>query len=279
MTAPVVAHRCAVLGSPVAHSLSPVIHHTAYGILGLTDWRYEAHDVTEATLGAFIKGCGPEWVGLSCTMPLKVAVLGFGVPSSRARLLNAGNTYLFGGDGRGARVENTDVDGVLGPLRGAGVTAARSALLVGAGATARSALCALAELGVRDVLVVARDAGRAHASLDAVAAALGQTVDVRPWAVPDTAAVDVLVSSVPAELDAALVAGLVARSRVVFDLIYGHGPSRYGPDAAAAGVPLLDGLDMLVGQAVGQLRLMTGRDCPPGPLLAAARAELARRAG
>ncbi len=267
-----------MIGSPIAHSLSPVIHRTAYGLLGLDDWRYDAVEVDAAGLAGFVAGCGPEWVGLSCTMPLKERVLELGEASERARLLRSGNTFLFGRDGAPARVENTDVAGILNPLRQAGVTAARSALLVGAGATARSALLALAELGVTDVLVVARDATRAHASLDGLADTLGQSLDVRGWGAPETGRRDVLISTVPAALDPTLVSALVARAAVVFDISYGHGPSRFAPEAAAAGVPLLDGLDMLVGQALDQIVLMTGRPCPAAPLLAAARAELARRA-
>lgn len=274
-----VTHRCAVLGSPIAHSLSPVIHRTAYDVLGLHGWRYAAYEVDEGGLGDFIASCGPEWVGLSCTMPLKRRLLDYGESSFRARALKSGNTFLFGRDGQPAFVDNTDVAGILHPIRRAGFEQAASAIIVGAGATARSGLLALAELGVRDVLVVARDAGRAHESLDPVASHLGMLVDVQPWHVPRTARRDVLLSVVPVPLPAEMVTGLLPLTRVVFDVQYGHGPSQFSQGCSEAGKPLLDGLDMLVTQAIGQIQLFTGETCPIEPLAAAVRAEMARRAG
>lgn len=271
-------HRCAVLGSPIAHSFSPLIHRTAYEVLGLTGWRYDAHEVTEETLGDFIASCGPEWVGLSCTAPLKRKLLQFGEPSFRARALQSGNTFLFGADGAGAFIDNTDVAGLLHPIHRAGFENAASAIIVGAGATARSALLALAELGVRDVLVVARDAGRAHNSLDPVASHLGMLLDVRGWGVPRTARRDVLISVVPVPLSPEMVAGLVPLARLVYDVQYGHGPSLLEAPTREAGKPFLDGIDMLVTQAIGQLQLFTGQTCPIEPLQGAVRAELARRA-
>ena len=269
-------NRCAVLGSPIAHSLSPVIHRRAYEVLGLTDWRYDAFHVDEAGLASFIEGCGDEWVGLSCTMPLKREILRHGRVSPTASALGSGNTFLFPRGGVPAQVENTDVAGVRDPLDALGVRPA-DALLIGAGATARSALFALGELGASTVEVVARDASRAHDSLDAVAALHRQTLVVRPWGVPEGPVRDVLVSTVPQGLDADLTAGLAARASVVFDLVYGHGPSPYAPSAETLGRPLLDGIDMLVGQALGQIRLMTGFACPAAPLQDAARAALVSR--
>lgn len=267
---PMTTHRCAVLGSPIAHSLSPLIHNTAYRVLGLTGWRYDAFEVAEDGLGAFIAGCGPEWVGLSCTMPLKRALLDFGVVSERAALLRSANTFLFGTPDEPSRVENTDVDGVLDPLRTAGLESARTAVLVGAGATARSALAAFAALGVERVVVVARDAGRALASLGDVAGRLGLPLDVRGWGEPGVRS-DVVVSVLPVALDADLAAALVANTGYVLDAQYGHGTSAFAGPAADRGVVLLDGLDMLVAQARVQLRLMTGHECPAEPLLDAVR--------
>ncbi len=273
-----VTHRCAVLGSPIAHSLSPLIHRTAYDVLGLHGWSYEAFDIDEDALGRFIGSCGPEWVGLSCTRPLKRRLLDFGEASFRAQALKSGNTYVFGRGGAPAFIDNTDVAGLLHPIRRAGFENAASAIIVGAGATARSALLALAELGVRDVLVVARDAQRAHNSLDPVASHLGMLVDVRPWGIPRTARRDVLISVVPISLDAEMVSGLLPLARLVFDVQYGFGTSPFAEPTAAAGKPFLDGIDMLVTQAIGQIQLFTGQTCPIEPLAAAVNAELERRA-
>ena len=270
-------NRCAVLGKPVAHSLSPVIHTRAYELLGIADaWHYGRHEVDEAGLGAFIAGRGPEWVGLSCTAPLKRELLRHGEPSARALLLDAGNTFLFGRDGAPPRVENTDVTGLLGALAREGVTSASTALLLGNGATARSALLALAELGVREVLVCARSAERAHAGLDDLAARLGLSLDVARWGeVPDAAASDVLVATVSEPLRPEVAAGLVAMTRACFDATYNHYPTELDRAARAAGIVALSGLDLLVGQALDQIELMTGRRCPSEPLLAAAHAAFA----
>lgn len=270
-------HRCAVLGKPIAHSLSPLIHTTAYRVLGIADaWHYGRHEVDEAALPGFVAGCGPEWVGLSCTAPLKRAVLDLGEPSGRARLLESGNTFLFAGPDGPARVENTDVTGLIGAFRRAGVTSARTGVLLGNGATARSALYALAEMGVNDVLVLARSAHNAHASLGDLARTLGVRYDVAPWGeVPDAPAADVLVSTVSTPLDASVAAGLVRLTGACFDATYNHYPTTLDEAARAAGIVQLSGIDLLVGQALDQIRLMTGLACPPEPLLDAAYAALA----
>lgn len=271
-------NRCAVIGKPVAHSLSPAIHTRAYEVLGLQDdWHYGRHEVDEAGLAAFVAGCGPEWVGLSCTAPLKRALLSLGEPSERARVLDAGNTLLFAHGGV-PRIENTDVTGLTRALAGAGVTEASSAVLLGNGATARSALMALAELGVREVLVLARSAERARAGLGALAARFGQTLEVAPWGeVPDAAASDLLISTVSEPLRPEVAAGLVRATRACFDATYNHYPTELDRAARAAGIVALSGLDLLVGQALDQIELMTGRSCPAGPLLDAAHAAWAAR--
>lgn len=271
-----IVRRCAVLGTPIAHSLSPVIHTRAYELLGIADtWHYGRHEVDEAGLAGFVAGCGPEWVGLSCTAPLKQAVLALGEPSERARLLNAGNTFLFDHGGT-PRVENTDVTGLVGAFARAGVCSADRAIMLGNGATARSALFALAEMGVRDALVLARSADRVHASLGDLAGRLGVRLEVGTWGeVPDADAADVLVSTVSEPLPPDVAAGLVRMTRACFDATYNHYPTELDRAARAAGIVQLSGIDLLVGQALDQIRLMTGRTCPAEPLLVAAYAALA----
>lgn len=267
-------HRCAVLGSPIAHSLSPLIHTRAYEVLGIAgDWEYGRHEVDEAGLAGFIAGCGPEWVGLSCTAPLKHVVLSLGTASERARLLDSGNTFLFN-DGD-PLVENTDVTGLVGAFARAGVTAASSALLLGNGATARSALYALAEMGVSDALVLARSEARARASLDGLGATLGVRLTHGPWGeVPDVDAVDVLVSTVSTPLSSHVAQGLARLTAACFDATYNHYPTELDRAARSAGIVQLSGIDLLVGQALDQIRLMTGRSCPAEPLLEVAYAAL-----
>jgi len=152
--------RAAVLGSPIAHSLSPVLHRAAYAELGFADWTYEAVECTEADLAAFVRSRGPEWAGLSLTMPLKRTVLPLlDHVDPLAAVTGGANTVVFRPDGRYGY--NTDVQGIVDALTEAGAPAPGSVTILGAGATACSALAALAELGAKSADVVARDPARA----------------------------------------------------------------------------------------------------------------------
>ncbi len=273
-----VEHRCAVLGSPIAHSLSPVLHDAAYAELGLTGWSYGRAEVRADGLAAFVDSLDETWRGLSLTMPLKVEVLQLddvGVVSGAARLTGAGNTLLL--DGPVREVHNTDVAGLvwaLGSARadGPGVS---SATVLGSGATARSALVALAELGTEQVQVLARDRAKAEA-LCPLAETLGLTLHVHPWGMsaPD---VDVLVSTVTAGALDGWVEEIAGSAEVVFDVVYDPWPTTLATAAAHAGARVVDGLDLLVGQAVLQVELMTGRRPSPEVLRAAGDAALAER--
>ncbi len=149
-----VGRRAAVLGHPIAHSLSPRLHRAAYAALGLEGWRYDAVDVTEEALGAFLAGLTDEWAGLSLTMPLKQTVLPLlDHVEPLAAVVGAVNTVLV--QGGGARPvltgTNTDVHGIvvalaeaLGPQALSGAQPVRIAAVLGAGATAASTLAALA---------------------------------------------------------------------------------------------------------------------------------------
>ena len=89
-------HRCAVLGKPIAHSLSPVLHNAAYHALGLEDWFYDKHEVGECDLEDFLKSLDSGWAGLSLTMPLKRTIQPYGEPSNIwAKELNVANTAIF----------------------------------------------------------------------------------------------------------------------------------------------------------------------------------------
>ncbi len=271
------ARHCAVLGSPIEHSLSPVLHRAAYDALGLADWTYDAYRVEEDQLADFVTGCGPEWVGLSLTMPLKRAVLDLGVVSETARVVGAGNTLVLDHRTGRHRVENTDVTGMTAALVGAVVGRAERALLVGAGATARSSLAALAPLGVLEATVMARSAERAHASLDPVAQHFGIRLAVVGWGEAPGAGHDVTIATAPAELEPAAAARVAAAAPVLFDVIYDPWPTVLGEAALAAGATVLDGMDLLANQAVGQVRLFTGQDVDLAVLVSAGRAALAAR--
>lgn len=266
--------QCAVLGSPIEHSLSPVLHRAAYAYLGL-DWTYQRHRVTDADLRAFVEGCDESWRGLSLTMPLKQVALELGRADPVAELVGAANTLIFDADGR--RVYNTDVAGLVLALRAAGVDKIQSAVILANGATARSSLASLAELGCTAVQIMARTPARAE-SLRPLANRVGITLQIVAWdaAIPDS---DVVVSTATAKAADALADDVAASAPVIFDVIYDPWPTRLAGVATATGCRVLSGLDLLVHQAVLQVELMTGASVPAEVLTAAGRAELSRRGG
>lgn len=267
---------CAVLGSPIAHSLSPALHLAAYAHLGL-DWTYQRHRVEADELAGFVAGCGPDWRGLSLTMPLKEAALTLGEVDELARLAGAGNTLVFG-DGlgdtdRAPRLFNTDVGGLVDALTAGGVAGAQRATILGSGATARSTLVSLARLGVEQVTVVARTPAKA-AVLVPLAETLGVRLQLQPWAEP-VSVTDLLVSTVNAGAADDRADELAEASRCVFDVIYHPWPTPLAQAAVARDRVVLNGLDLLVHQAVGQIALMTERAVPAAVLYRAGRAALA----
>ncbi len=263
--------RCAVLGSPIDHSLSPALHRAAYVELGL-DWSYDRFEVDEDGLSPFVAGCDASWRGLSLTMPLKVAALGLGEVDPLARQADAANTLVFAADGS-RRLFNTDVGGLVWALGRAGVTSLNRVTLLGAGATARSTLVSVSRLGARHVTVAARTPARA-APLVRLGASLGVTVLVQPWS--DTLPTsDAVLSTAVAGAADGVAEGAAASAPVVFDAVYDPWPTRLAAAAEAAGGEVVNGLDLLVGQALLQLELMTGRTASPETLYAAGRAALA----
>ena len=266
--------RCAVLGSPIAHSLSPALHRAAYAELGL-DWHYDRFEVIEAGLAGFVTNLDPSWRGLSLTMPLKAAALELGEVEPLAALAGAANTVVLERDGR-RRLHNTDIGGLVWALRRAGVPALERATILGAGATARSTLVSLSRLGASHVVVVARTPARA-APLSALGTTLGLQVHVQAWTATLPPSDAVLSTAVAGAADD-LAEEAAASAPVVFDAIYDPWPTRLAEAATAAGRTLVNGLDLLVGQALLQLELMTGSPVDPEVLYTAGRSALAARA-
>jgi shikimate dehydrogenase len=256
--------RAAVLGSPIAHSLSPVLHTAAYQALGLDGWSYTAIECDADGLAALVAGCGPEWAGLSLTMPLKLAVLPLLDQTDQlAADTGAANTLVFADGARHGH--NTDVAGMTAALGGIGIRtgSAVSATILGAGGTARSALAALRELGLGEVVVLVRDKARAG-DLLAAASRLGMTVDLRPFS-EGLRGGDLLISTVPAGAsdiwsEQALVPGHLPCA--VLDVVYHPWPTVLAQVAIRAGIPVAGGLDLLLHQAARQVELMTGRPAP-----------------
>lgn len=258
--------RAAVLGSPIEHSLSPVLHRAAYRELGLDDWSYDRFEVDEAALPEFIAGLGPEWAGLSLTMPLKRAVIPLldGI-SDTAASVEAVNTVVFTEDGR--RVgDNTDIPGLLSALSEQGVQKVESAAVLGAGATASSALAALARICTGEVTAYVRSAARA-AEMREWGERLGVDVRTADWSrAGEALAAPLVIATTPAGATDELAAAVPARPGTLFDVLYDPWPTALAAAWTERGGKLLGGLDLLVHQAVLQIEQMTGRT--PAPLAA-----------
>lgn len=233
-------------------------------------WVYDRFEVSAGALADAVAQCDPSWRGLSLTMPLKVAALELGEVDSVAELAGAGNTVIFDDDAR--RVYNTDVGGLVWAVRRASSEPMRRVTILGAGATARSSLVSAGQLGADRVTVLARTPSRAGALL-ALGERLSLAVDVRPWATALPPA-DLLVSTVTAGAADHLALNAAESAALVFDAIYHPWPTALALAAARAGRTVLNGLDLLVGQALLQVSLMTGRQVDPDVLYTAGRARL-----
>jgi shikimate dehydrogenase len=250
--------RLAVLGSPIAHSKSPALHRAAYERLGL-DWTYDRAEVHAGRLAAFVDGLGPEWRGLSLTMPLKPEALALADEVERlAERAGAVNTLLLSPDGRRLGF-NTDIGGIVRALGDAGVHAIRHGVLVGGGATAASALVAMAELGAVGVEVCVRDAARA-ASVVGLGHALGLVVDVRPLdRLAEPTGADLVISTVPGGADLGLAPSDELAGAMLLDVAYAPWPTPLAAAWTERGGRIAHGLGMLVHQALLQVRIfLTG---------------------
>lgn len=267
MSASGAVHRCAVLGSPIAHSLSPVLHRAAYAALGL-DWEYAACEVREDQLAGFLDGLDESWRGLSLTMPLKRAVVPLlDEASDRARQAQAANTVVLDG---GRRVgHNTDIPGAVAAIRERTSTTLSSAVVLGGGATAASMVLALADLGCTTIRVVVRDPGRVHETLAAAgrhpARPMVEVLTFRELAErSESLQPSIAVSTIPAAAQGEGVLRVASTAQVVFDVVYDPWPTPLSRLAETSELPFVSGLDLLVHQAVRQVELMTG--VPEAPL-------------
>ena len=261
-----IAHRAAVLGSPIAHSLSPVLHRAAYAALGLDHWSYDRFEVDEAGLPGFVEGLDGSWAGLSLTMPLKRAIIPLldGI-SATAASVEAVNTVVLTEDGR--RVgDNTDIPGMVAALRERGVEKVESAAVLGAGATASSALAALADLCTGPVTAYVRSRERGD-EMRAWGERLAVDVRIADWADGAQALhAPLVVATTPAGTTDALAAAVPEAPGTLFDVLYEPWPTALAAAWSARRGAVVGGLDLLVHQAVLQVEQMTGRS--PAPLAA-----------
>ncbi|SPE48392.1 Shikimate dehydrogenase [Streptomyces netropsis] len=258
--------RAAVLGSPIAHSLSPVLHRAAYADLGLGEWTYDRFEVDEAALPGFLDGLDGTWAGLSLTMPLKRAVIPLldGI-SATAESVGAVNTVVLTDDGRRLG-DNTDIPGIAAALRERGVEKVASATVLGAGATASSALAALARICTGEVTAYVRSAERA-AEMRHWGERLGVDVRTADWSrAAEGLGAPLVVATTPAGATDGLAAEVPEHPGTLFDVLYEPWPTPLAAAWADRGGAILGGLDLLVHQAVLQVEQMTG--CPTAPLAA-----------
>jgi shikimate dehydrogenase len=309
--------RAAVLGQPIGHSLSPVLHRAGYAGAGLADWSYDAFECGEADLAAFVAELGTEWAGLSLTMPLKeVALAVADVVAPIAADIGAANTLVRRPDGRWWAT-NTDAPGMVDallataeepaldakawpanqamatleiPADGAGLAtppelAAAEGLIaagfavLGAGGTARAALAAASSLGAAEVTVFARRR-EAVERLEPAARALGLTIVFRDWADAGAGAGEygVVITTVPKGVADPLAGEVLWREPgVLFDAVYDPWPTPIAAAAQRAGRRIVSGLDLLLAQAVRQFELFTGVPAPATVMDSALREAAARR--
>lgn len=279
--------KAAVLGKPIAHSLSPTLHRAAYAALGLTDWTYDLVECDEAGLADYVSARGLEWAGLSLTMPLKRTVLPLlDHVDHLAAATGGANTVVFRPEGRYGY--NTDVQGIVDALTEAGAaelasTGPGSVTIIGSGATACSALAAVGELGAPGADVIARDPARA-AGLQATADRLGLKIRLRPWedlTSSDAVVPDLLISTVPAGAADKYAERLLLSHQAppaLLDVVYHPWPTPLAQAARAAGAIMANGYAMLLHQAAAQVELMTGKPAPLAAMREAGEQELARRA-
>lgn len=247
------AFRLAVWGDPIGHSRSPQLHGAAYRVLGL-DWEYGRRQVDTAGFDAALHSLDDDWRGLSLTMPLKeCAFVRADVLDDDARLTGAVNTLLLRGEG--IRGFNTDVGGLAAALVAGGLGSARTARVLGGGATARSSMVSLLRLGVAEVEISARRLDQATELV-----AFGERIGLRCsatvlGAAQTPAAVDLTVSTLPGTvvLPEAAAAALAGQGGALFSAAYAPWPTALAQTWSDA--PVLNGLEMLLHQAVRQIRI------------------------
>lgn len=257
-----------VVGSPIAHSLSPVLHRAAYQALGMGDWSFHRDLVPAGGLAAHVAGLSEDWVGVAVTMPLKEEALALGVQcdevGEEAGLVGGANTLLRRPGGW--RAENTDVHGLECVLRDAGRATAETAAVVGSGATARSALLALSRCGVREVRLIVRESVRPGAV--ELAERLGLAVTTSQYADGPASwgSPGIVVNTVPSGATPPVDNWRLPPGAVVCDVVYAGWPTPWASAWLAHDVQVIRGDRMLLHQAVRQVGLMTGREAPAGAM-------------
>jgi shikimate dehydrogenase len=269
------AHRCAVIGDPVAHSLSPALHNAGYDALGLSDWSYQAVRVGAGHVGDFLAGLDSSWRGLSVTAPHKREALALaGTVTERAELAGGVNTLVRGGSGWVG--DNTDLPGAVAAIRERSAAPAATGTILGGGATAASTGLALVELGVQSIAIAVRDPARAAEAAASIkahparpAVAVVQLAQAEP--------ADIVVSTIPIAAQDDRTVAAVLPAPVLFEVTYNTWPTPLVEAAERSGSVIVSGLDLLIHQAVLQFEQFTGERAPLAAMRTAGESALAAR--
>lgn len=258
-------NRAAVLGRPVTHSLSPVLHNAAYAALGLSGWSYVARECDAESLAGLVRAADASWRGFSCTMPVKEAALAVADRRSlAAEVVGAANTLIRDTTSGGWFADNTDITGIVAAVQER-VAAPRRMLVLGAGGTARAALAAAARWGLSEVEIAVREPARAAPAL-AAADRLGLAVVVHTLgsasAHAAAAAAELIVSTLPPGAVDGYIDMPMRPEQAVLDVVYVPWPTALAMRARSRGATVITGAAMLLHQAADQVRLMTGFEAP-----------------
>lgn len=243
----------AVLGSPISHSLSPTIHQVAYEVLEISA-KYTAIEVKSGELGKFLKSTPPELNSFSLTMPLKEELVDLGFPTSDlATRIRSANTAIKIGETW--KVESTDVIGFQQSVSTKTNATFQTILILGGGATARAAIAAFDSVGVT-IDVASRSEYRTASLLSAALFAEVTVIgfdDEIPWA-----KYDLIVNTSPAGAADQLVGKIAGASALLFESLYNPWPTALMSFWRNVGLESIDGLDLLVHQAISQISLFAG---------------------
>ena len=265
--------RAAVLGSPITHSLSPVLHNAGYQALDLHH-TYEASEVTEDSFGNFVSRIDEDWLGVSLTMPLKE--IAFSVAdhvAPTAQLTGAINTLVRAKSLVGY---NTDVYGIVQACNEFGLARAKSCSIIGSGATARSAIAAAYELGITKIQMLARNSS-AIARCDAICTELGITFQASDASDTNWMQSDLVINTTPAGVADAFANQLQATSSLLLDVVYNPWPTQLAKAWEQQGGVICPGYVMLLHQAAAQFELFTGLTPPVSQMRDAMMRELQSR--
>ncbi|HEY0169197.1 MAG TPA: shikimate dehydrogenase [Jatrophihabitans sp.] len=267
----------AVLGKPIEHSLSPVLHRAAYRALGLTGWAYAAIECDEQGLAGLLAGSDEQVVGYSCTMPLKRQVLRVASSvSPEAAAIGAGNTLLR--RGAGWHADNTDWIGIRDALAAGSAPIDGAVTILGAGGTAQAALAALAARAgpagsggsaAGQVTVLVREPSRAGPLLASaqrleLPVTLASLSERRHWL-----DADLIIATLPAGAADQFADLPFHRGQALLEAVYHPWPTPLAAALTAAGAPVVSGAAMLLYQAARQVELMTGSAAPVEAMRAA----------